>query len=161
MGMEEFVNATKQDTKTVFLDEAITLEFESQVALIVNTASECGFTEQYAGLQELYNKYKDQGFTVLAYPANNFRQQEPGTDAEIKQFCETKFGITFPIMPKSDVIGDNTNPLYNALFVGTGIAPKWNFHKYLISRNGKTVVSFDHFVEPIDLVQTIETLLKD
>jgi glutathione peroxidase len=123
-------------------------QYAGQVILVVNTASQCGFTKQYEGLQALHDKYQAQGLTVLGFPANDFGQQEPGSDAEVADFCERKFRVKFPMMSKSSVVEGSANPLYEALAKATGQRPKWNFHKYLIDRDGKAVGSFGSRVEP-------------
>jgi glutathione peroxidase len=121
--------------------------FKDKVLLIVNTASECGFTKQYAGLEALYQKYKDQGLVVLGVPSNDFGGQEPGSDAQIQEFCQVNFGVTFPIVKKEKVKGKNAHPFYvwAKKQLGFGTGPKWNFHKYLIDKNGHLV---DYFNTP-------------
>lgn len=121
-------------------EETSLSKFEGNVMLIVNTASECGYTPQYEGLQALYEKYKDQGLVVLGFPANNFGGQEPGTDEEIKQFCKVNYDVTFPMFSKVSVKGKDQHPLFNYLtsaqnpeFTGT---IKWNFEKFLIGKDG-------------------------
>jgi glutathione peroxidase len=141
--------------------------FKGKVVLIVNVASECGFTPQYKGLEALYRKYKDQGFTILGFPANNFGQQEPGTDAEIKTFCTTTYDVTFDLFSKISVKGNDQHPLYRFLtsaktdpkFSGD---VKWNFQKYLIDRNGNIVGKFASSVEPLsnELTSALEQTLK-
>lgn len=139
--------------------------YKGKVILIVNTASKCGLTPQYAGLQSLYEKYKDQGFVILGFPANNFNGQEPGTNAEISEFCTANYGITFPMFSKISVKGKDKEPLYQRL---TGMpAPiggevLWNFQKYLVDRSGDVVAKFHPTVKPDDpaLVSQIETLIK-
>ena len=127
--------------------------YKGKVVLLVNVASKCGFTPQYAGLEALYEKYKDRGFVIVGVPANNFAQQEPGTDAEIKTFCSRKYNVTFPMMSKVSVLGDDKTPLYVFLTdksanptVGGDI--KWNFTKFLFDRNGKPVARFEPAVTP-------------
>lgn len=154
--MEEFKRSTSQESVTVTTSESVTPQFKDTVVLIVNTASECGFTSQYAGLQKLYTQYKDRGLTVIAYPSNNFGNQEPGTNEEISNFCKVNYGVTFPVMPKCEVIGES-DPTYKKLYEVTGVAPKWNFHKYLVTAN--QVSSFDHFTTPEDLDPIINKLL--
>lgn len=156
--MEEFKKATSQATVTVNTTEPIIPQFKNNLVLIVNTASECGFTNQYAGLQELHEKYKDKGLVVIAYPSNTFKNQEPGSNEEIAKFCKTNFGITFPIMPKCEILGEAADPMYKKLFQASGIAPKWNFHKYLVTAT--QVSSFDHFTEPAELDSVIEELVS-
>jgi glutathione peroxidase len=117
------------------------------VLLIVNTASECGFTPQYEGLEALQKKYEARGFFVLGFPSNDFGGQEPGTSAEIATFCSSKFGVTFPMFEKVDVVGAARAPLYALLSDAEG-APKWNFHKYLIDRQGHPVEAWPSAIEP-------------
>lgn len=132
--------------------------------LIVNVASKCGFTPQYEGLEKIYEKYKDKGFEVLGFPCNQFGAQEPGTEAEIKSFCELNFGVKFPLFAKIDVNGDNTHPLYQYLKKEqTGLlgseAIKWNFTKFLIDREGKPVKRYGSADKPEDITKDIESLL--
>jgi len=133
-------------------------EYAGKVVLVVNTASQCGYTPQYEGLETLYRKYKDRGLVVLGFPANDFGGQEPGSNKEISEFCVNQYAIDFPMFAKIDL---KKNPLYADLTKATGTAPRWNFHKYLIDRSGKQVRSFDTRVDPNDpkLVQEIEKLL--
>src|SRR5579863_4192910 len=127
--------------------------YKGKVVLVVNVASKCGFTPQYAGLEALYEKYKDKGFVIVGVPANNFAQQEPGTDDEIKKFCTNKYNVSFPMMSKVSVLGDDKTPLYVFLTdksanpaVGGDI--KWNFTKFLFDRSGKPVARFEPNVTP-------------
>lgn len=125
--------------------------FKGKVVLVVNTASRCGFTAQYDGLQKLYDGYKDEGLVVLGIPSNDFLSQEPGSNADIKKFCETKFGITFPMTEKVHVKGADTDPLY--LWLSTqphGETPGWNFHKFLIGQDGKLLQAFGSKITPED-----------
>ncbi|MEM6780569.1 MAG: glutathione peroxidase [Pseudomonadota bacterium] len=123
-------------------------DFKGKPILVVNTASMCGFTKQYDGLQEVYNEYRDQGFVVLGIPSNNFGSQEPGTEKEIKKFCETNFGITFPMTEKVSVKGDDIHPFYAWIrSEGFGL-PKWNFHKYIIGKDGEIIDSFGSMTKP-------------
>lgn len=133
-------------------------EYAGKVVLVVNTASECGYTPQYEGLETLYRKYRDRGLVVLGFPANDFGGQEPGSNKEIAAFCVNQYAIDFPMFAKIDL---KKSPLYADLAKATGTSPRWNFHKYLIDRSGKQVQSFDTRVEPNDpkLVNQIETLL--
>lgn len=140
-------------------------DFKGQVLLIVNVASKCGYTPQYAGLEALHDAKKDQGFAVLGFPANNFGSQEPGTNEEIASFCTSKFGVSFPMFEKIDVTGDATHPLYKRLAAQpepVGGAPKWNFTKFLVDRSGKVVARYESKVKPDDtaLVAKIDELLK-
>ena len=145
-------------------DEILDLsEFKNQTILLVNVASNCGFTKQYADMQKLYEKYMDKGLVVLAVPSNQFGGQEPGNNNEIKDFCETNFGITFPITSKYDVKGKNAHPIY--LWAkenyGNSAVPKWNFHKILINKFGKIEDTFSSITEPMSkkLINKIEEIL--
>src|ERR1700739_40393 len=127
--------------------------YSGKVVLLVNVASRCGFTPQYAGLEALYEKYRDRGLVIVGIPANNFASQEPGTNDEIKKFCSTKYNVTFPMMAKVSVLGDDKAPLYQFLTdksdnpaIGGDI--KWNFTKFLFDRNGKPVARFEPAVTP-------------
>ena len=122
-------------------------QYAGKVILVVNTASYCGFTNQYDGLEAIYRQYKDKGLVVLGFPSNDFGKQEPGTDKEIADFCTNTYAVKFPMFSKSSVVGAGRNPLYTDLAKATGQAPQWNFHKYLIDRSGK-VQSFDSDVKP-------------
>jgi glutathione peroxidase len=137
--------------------------YVGEVVLVVNTASQCGFTPQYAGLQKLQETYADRGFTVLGFPCDQFGHQEPGTEDEIATFCESSFGVTFPMFGKIDVNGDDAHPLYRWLkdekrgLLGGAI--KWNFTKFLVDREGHVVDRFAPQKEPADLGGDIEKLL--
>lgn len=135
--------------------------YPGKALLIVNTASYCGFTPQYKGLEALYEKYRDRGLVVLGFPSNDFGQQEPGTAKDIKEFCERKYKVQFPLFEKTAVSGPNALPLYAELTRATGEAPQWNFHKYLIDANGKQIQSFPSNVAPEDprLTAAIEKAL--
>ncbi len=139
-------------------------QFKGKALLIVNTASQCGFTPQYKGLQETYVKYKDQGLEVLAFPCNQFGEQEPGGDSEIKLFCERTFQTTFPIFSKIEVNGPNTDPLYEHLkskssgFLGLKNI-KWNFTKFLVDKNGKVIKRYAPMTKPEDIQADIEKIL--
>jgi len=141
--------------------------FKGKVLLVVNVASQCGYTYQYEGLQALYMKYKDQGLVVAGFPANNFGAQEPGSNAEIGAFCKSKFGVTFPMFSKISVKGSDKAPLYQFLTdktanPKTGGEIPWNFTKYLVDRDGKVLARFDAPVEPEskELTSAIEAALK-
>ena len=143
-------------------DEPVSLcQFSGKVVLVVNTASECGYTPQYEGLEKLYRHYRDKGFVILGFPANDFGGQEPASNKEIAQFCRLNYGVTFPMFAKTSVIGANANPLYRALATRTGKPPRWNFHKYLLDRTGQPVAVFESAVEPEDarITSQIEKLL--
>jgi glutathione peroxidase len=136
-------------------------QYAGQVILVVNTASYCGFTKQYKGLEELYALYKDKGLVVLGFPSNDFGSQEPGTAKEIAAFCANTYGVKFPMFAKSHVRGDEANPLHVELARLSGSTPKWNFHKYLIARDGKTVTARTSLTGPMDkdFTEDIEKLL--
>lgn len=139
-------------------------EFRGKALLIVNTASKCGFTPQYAGLQSLHDAYKDRGFAVLGFPCNQFGAQEPGDESEIGTFCERNYGVGFPMFAKVDVNGPNTHPIYVHLkreapgLLGSK-AIKWNFTKFLVDREGRVAERFAPTTEPEDLRPAIEKLL--
>ena len=137
-------------------------QYSGQVVLVVNTASFCGFTSQYEGLEALYAKYKAQGFVVLGFPANDFGRQEPGNNQAIADFCENTFGVKFPMFSKTSVVGREANPLYKQLAQKTGETPQWNFHKYLIGRDGQTVRSYPSTVDPKNpmVIKDIERFLS-
>lgn len=151
--------------KTIDGDAMPMSQYAGKVVLLVNTASKCGYTPQYEGLQTLWTTYKDQGLVVVGVPSNDFRQQEPGTAAEIKEFCEINYGVNFPLAEKNKVIGKSAHPLYVWLKekLGRESRPKWNFHKYLIDSKGNPVAFFPTKVKPMsqDVVAKIEAeLLK-
>ena len=142
-------------------------EFKGQVLLLVNVASKCGFTKQYAGLEKLYQAYKDRGFVVLGFPANNFMGQEPGTEAEIKSFCSLNYGVTFPMFSKISVKGKTIHPLYayltdEELHPGSGGAVGWNFNKFLVGPDGKVLAHYGSRTAPEDpeLAAAIEAALQ-
>jgi len=152
-------SATTNDGKSKKLGD-----YKGKVLLVVNTASKCGFTPQYKGLEELYKKYSKRGFAVLGFPSNQFGQQEPGADSEISEFCELNFGVTFPLFSKIDVNGPNAHPLYKYLtaekkgFLGTeGI--KWNFTKFLIGKDGEVIERYAPTTKPEELEKDIERAL--
>src|SRR5580704_6891168 len=136
--------------------------FKGKVMLVVNVASQCGYTPQYEGLQALYAKYKDKGFVIAGFPANNFGGQEPGTNEEIGAFCKSKFGVTFPMFSKISVLGGDKAPLYQWLTGTGGGEINWNFTKFLVDRNGKIIKRFEPPVEPLspELVSAVEAALK-
>lgn len=135
-------------------------DYAGKVILVVNTASQCGYTPQYEGLEKLYRKYKDKGLVVLGIPANDFGAQEPGSNKDIAQFCEANFGVSFPMVEKL-ATPIPQNPFYGKLIKASGQAPAWNFHKYLIDRAGK-VTSFKSGVEPMgrELTSAVESALS-
>jgi glutathione peroxidase len=140
-------------------------DYKGKVLLVVNTASHCGFTPQYKGLEELYEKYGNKGLVVLGFPCNQFGAQEPGAEAEIAEFCEMNYGVTFPLFAKIDVNGDNAHPLYRYL---ASAAPgllgsesiKWNFTKFLIDRQGNVIKRFAPNAAPADIANDIERALQ-
>lgn len=138
-------------------------DYKGKVLLVVNTASKCGFTKQYAGLEALYKKYKDRGLVIIGVPSNDFKNQEPGSEAEIKKFCQLNYGVTFPMTAKYNVIGAEAHPFYVWIHdvLGFWSAPKWNFHKYLIDREGHPVDFFGSTTKPESetLVNAIEKQL--
>ncbi len=137
--------------------------YQGQVLLIVNTASKCGFTPQYEGLEDLHAKLQARGFAVLGFPSNDFLGQEPGTEDEIREFCTLTYGVKFPMFQKTSVKGEAADPFYKLLAQRTGSAPGWNFHKYLIDRKGEVVASFGSRTKPDDaeLLAKIEALLAE
>jgi len=141
-------------------------QFKGKVLLLVNVASKCGYTPQYAGLESLYEKYKDQGLVVIGFPANNFGAQEPGTNAEIKTFCSRTYKVSFPMYAKISVKGEDKNPLYHYLTEEANSATNgeigWNFTKFLVDRSGNVVARFESKVKPDDagLLQAVEKALN-
>ncbi|MCX8497863.1 MAG: glutathione peroxidase [Caulobacteraceae bacterium] len=129
-------------------------QFRGKVVLVVNTASQCGFTPQYDGLEKLYTDYKAKGFVILGVPSNDFGGQEPGSNAEIKKFCSVNFNIDFPMAAKAVVKGDKAHPFYKwtKAKLGSQAEPKWNFHKILIGRDGQPIAGFGSMVKPSDKV---------
>ncbi|MFL2732871.1 MAG: glutathione peroxidase [Gammaproteobacteria bacterium] len=146
-------------------NNAVSLDnFKGKILLIVNTASKCGFTPQYEGLENLQKKYEEKGFSVLAFPCNQFGNQEPGNNNEIQEFCSLNFQTSFPVMSKIDVNGENADPLFNylksekkGLLGSKGI--KWNFTKFLVDQNGEVIKRYSPNTEPKDIAQDIENLL--
>src|SRR5574344_1350549 len=138
-------------------------DFEGKVLLIVNTASKCGFTPQFDGLEALNQKYKDRGLVVIGFPCNQFMNQDPGSDEEISGFCQLNFGVTFQMMKKVDVNGENAHPIFKYLKKETGgfitDAVKWNFTKFLISRDGQSIERFAPITAPSNMEKAIEKLL--
>ncbi|MGE5469865.1 MAG: glutathione peroxidase [Bacteroidota bacterium] len=137
-------------------------QFQGKVVLVVNTASYCGFTSQYDGLEKLYARFKDKGLVVLGFPSNDFGEQEPGGSQEIAEFCRLTYGVQFPMVGKSTVKGKGANPFYLKLAEITGSPPRWNFHKYLINRDASQVVAFGSMTKPDDkaLLARIDEFLK-
>lgn len=139
--------------------------FTGQVVLVVNTASRCGYTGQYAGLQELYTTFKDQGFTILGVPSNDFGAQEPGTEEQISSFCEINYGVEFPLTRKTKVVGEEQHELWRMAkdSLGDKAEPKWNFHKVLIGRDGSFLQAYPSAIRPADseLIADIERALSE
>lgn len=150
--------------RTITGEDKAIADYRGQVLLVVNTASKCGFTPQFKGLEELYEKYKDQGLVVLGFPCNQFLSQDPGSEEEISQFCELNYGVSFPMFAKIDVNGDQAHPLFRHL---TDAAPgllgskavKWNFTKFLVDRNGNVVKRYAPATKPQDIDKDIRQLL--
>lgn len=149
--------------KTISGEEKTLAEYKGRVLLIVNTASQCGLTPQYKGLQELYTRYADKEFAVLGFPCNQFAAQEPGSEEEIAAFCDRNYGVTFPLFAKIDVNGPTAHPLYQYLKAnapeGQGEEIEWNFAKFLVDREGRIVKRIGARVQPEDVSSDIERLL--
>lgn len=150
--------------RTIGGEEISLDQYKGKTLLIVNTASECGYTPQYAGLEALYKKYRERGFAVLGFPCNQFGQQEPGTEAQIQAFCQKNYGVTFPMFAKIDVNGDRAHPLFDYLKKSLpGILNtepiKWNFTKFLIDKNGNPVERFAPGTKPESIEKEVEKLL--
>ncbi len=151
------------EARTLAGKEMKMADTKGKVVLVVNTASKCGFTPQYAGLETLYEKYKDKGLVIIGFPCNQFGAQEPGGSGEIQEFCQVNYGVTFPIMSKVDVNGDNADPIFKYLksqlggILGSRI--KWNFTKFLLDRNGKPVERFSPLTTPDKIEPAIQKLL--
>ena len=170
--MFSFLNKTMPDNSKNFFDfkinsingEELDLStFNGKAILLVNVASKCGFTKQYDDLQKLYENFKDKGLIVIGVPTNQFGGQEPGTESEIKNFCETNFNITFPMTSKYDVKGNNAHPIYlwAKETYGKSTVPKWNFHKILINREGKVEDTYASFTNPMSkkIIKKLEQIL--
>jgi glutathione peroxidase len=149
----------KLDTLTE--DAASLCRYEGKVLLVVNTASECGYTPQYEGLEQLHRRYNGRGLVVLGFPSNDFGSQEPGSNRQIASFCEDSYGVSFPMFGKSAVAKGAVNPFYQRLAIASNSRPEWNFHKYLVDRKGQRVLAYESAVMPGDpkLVRDIERLL--
>lgn len=156
----ETLNFTK---RTLAGDSEVNLckEYLGKVVVVVNTASKCGYTYQYDGLEALYRKYKARGLVVIGFPSNDFGGQEPGTEKQIQAFCRLTYGVKFPMYEKTKTSRSNAGPIYKTLARLSGEYPQWNFHKYVLDRNGKLVASFNSKVEPqsTKIISTIEGLL--
>jgi glutathione peroxidase len=149
--------------ETITGDTVTLADFSGNVVLLVNTASECGYTPQYKGLQDLYQRYRDSGLVVIGFPANNFGAQEPGSNQQIAQFCQKNFGVTFPLMSKISVLGSDKHSLFTYLTEASPVPGeiKWNFEKFLLDRKGRVAARYPSSVTPDNdqLVNMIETLL--
>ncbi len=149
----------KADGKNLELEK-----YKGQVVLVVNVASKCGFTPQYKGLEELYKKFENQGFTILGFPCNQFGSQEPGSNADIQEFCSLNYGVSFPVLDKVEVNGDNVAPVYKWLkesapgFLGTEMI-KWNFTKFLIGKDGQIIKRYSPQEEPLNIADDIQKAL--
>ena len=154
----DFAALTNRGVEKSFAD------YRGKVLLIVNTASKCGFTPQYKELEALYQKYKDAGLVVIGFPCDQFAHQEPGTDTEIEQFCQINFGVTFPLMKKIEVNGENEHPLYTFLKAQVGDCfgrkIKWNFTKFLVSRDGSVIKRYAPATQPMKIEKDIVEMLK-
>jgi glutathione peroxidase len=137
--------------------------YAGKVVLVVNTASYCGYTPQYKGLQAINERYKSRGLVILGFPSNDFGNQEPGSNKEIADFCDRTYAVKFPMFAKTSVKASGASPLYDGLAQATGERPRWNFHKYLIGRDGKTVASFKSAIDPEspEFVGRLEEYLRD
>ncbi|MBL7546037.1 MAG: glutathione peroxidase [Bdellovibrionaceae bacterium] len=160
--MSLFYDYTVKDEKNV--DVSLS-SFKGKTVLVVNVASKCGFTPQYTGLEEIYKKFKDKNFVIVGFPCNQFGFQEPGTNDEIQSFCKTSYDVTFPVMAKIDVNGNNASPLYRFLkekapgILGTEMI-KWNFTKFLIDKNGNVIQRYAPKIEPKEIESDIARLLE-
>lgn len=152
-----------QDFRKLAAKDTVNLcdAYEGQVLLVVNTASKCGNTPQYDGLEKLYKDYGSKGLVVLGFPSNDFMGQEPGTEQEIEEFCRLTYGVEFPMFEKTTVKGDDAHPFYRQLADASGTYPTWNFHKYLVGRDGQLIAEFSPRTKPADekLVAAIEAAL--
>ncbi|MDH5326174.1 MAG: glutathione peroxidase [Gammaproteobacteria bacterium] len=157
---------TLQFQKRVLAGETVVdlcRQYAGKVLVVVNTASKCGFTPQYEGLENLYRRYRDQGLVVLGFPSNDFGGQEPGGEKKIQEFCRLTYGVEFPMFEKTHVAKNNADPLYQTLGRIAGEFPQWNFHKYILDRKGRLVASFNSRVTPLSstMTETIEKLLRE
>lgn len=150
----------KFSAKTIDGEDISLEKFKGKVLLIVNVASKCGYTPQYKGLQELYDKYKSRGFEILAFPCNQFRGQEPGTNTQIKDFCSAEYGVTFPLFSKIEVNGEEALPLYQFLTNDDEKPILWNFEKFIVGFNGIVVQRFGTKIKPEELIPEIERQLE-
>jgi len=163
--VEACPKALDHSVKTLVGDKHVNLcrAYLGNVVLIVNTASKCGYTPQYDGLEKLYDKYKSQGFVVLGFPSNDFGGQEPGDAQQIKSFCRLTYGVKFPMFEKTHAAQPSASPIYQTLGEIAGVYPTWNFHKYLLDRNGKLVANYASKIEPLNspIEEKIKALLSN
>jgi glutathione peroxidase len=154
----DFNLRTLNDKEVVNLCE----KYQGKVLLVVNTASRCAYTDQYDSLEKLYSQYRDDGLVVLGFPSNDFGNQEPGTEKEIQAFCRLTYAVDFPMFSKTRVTEKNADPFYKKLGEESGVYPRWNFHKYLIGKDGQLVANYRSNMDPLDkqLVQAIDVQLK-
>ena len=154
-----------QDFRRLASEESVNLceAYSGKVILVVNTASKCGNTPQYDGLEKLYSTYGEQGLVVLGFPSNDFMGQEPGTEAQIEEFCRTTYGVEFPMFEKISVTGEAANPFFVSLAEASGTYPTWNFHKFLIGRNGELITQFSPRTQPEDaqVITALEAALAN
>ncbi len=154
-----------QDFKKLASDDTVNLcdAYEGKVVLVVNTASKCGLTPQYDGLEKLYQEYGEAGLVVLGFPSNDFMGQEPGTEKEIQEFCRLTYGVKFPMFEKITVKKKNAHPFFQSLADASGTFPTWNFHKFLIGRDGELITEFSPRTKPYNkkVVSAIEAALKE
>jgi len=162
-GADQVTSFHQLSAKTIEGKEQPFTAYEGKVVLAVNTASQCGFTPQYAGLEKLSKKYEGKGLVVLGFPSNDFGGQEPGTDKEVQTFCQVRYGVTFPLFSKSVVKGEGASPVFHFLAAGGGGEPQWNFHKYLVDKHGKVIAGFGSKTTPDDpaLTAAIDKALAD
>ncbi|KAK9761566.1 hypothetical protein K7432_013440 [Basidiobolus ranarum] len=147
-------SATTAQGKTIQFSD-----LKGSVVIFVNVASKCGLTPQYEGLEELYQKHKEQGLMIFGFPCNQFKDQEPGSEEEIQAFCSLNYGVTFPIMKKINVNAEEAHPLYK--FLSSGKSIRWNFEKFIIDKDGKLVARFDPKIKPEGIKSTVEFLLSE
>ncbi len=154
-----------QDFRKLASEDSVNLceAYEGKVVLVVNTASKCGNTPQYDGLEKLYSQYGEQGLVVTGFPSNDFMGQEPGTEEQIEEFCRLTYGVKFPMFEKTTVKGDEAHPFFASLAEASGTYPTWNFHKFLIGRDGQLITEFSPRTKPYDkdVVAAIETALAN
>ena len=165
-GKEDFSTKTFYDFEAKLLNgQTVSMnQFKGKTVIVVNTASKCGLTPQYEGLEQLYDKYKEQGLVILGFPCNQFGEQEPGSSEEIESFCQINYGVSFPVFEKIDVNGKNAHPIFQYLKSVLGDFPidsiKWNFTKFLVDKNGNPYKRYSPNTEPLDMEEDIKQLLN-